>query len=229
MKEVCKVNLFYSSLKIILCCVLFWGCYGRSSVNTPLATNSSLFAHSTIVTNQEISEYLEYIAELISIGLKTKHTFRISLLSTKDAVAFSTDEGALFISKGLALNLKSEGEFVFVMAHEAAHIELGHIEVLKKNKGKAVDTDQLYQYEFSADSKALQAIYKLGYDPACALKALSNAYGFYESTETHPSSKNRILNMKRMILPMQTHSSFVSPQRDFHRFLNYLKILRDRQ
>jgi Zn-dependent protease with chaperone function len=134
-----------------------------------------------VVYGDPISEYVSSVAAiLLKDDKKTLEKLRFYTLKSNVANAFSTDQGILFVTTGLIMQLSSEAELAFVLAHEIAHYQLGHVvetfDWKTKNSTFGDQIEHLSQYvqehELEADNAGLNLYYNAGYSE----KAVSSTF-----------------------------------------------------
>lgn len=127
-----------------------------------------------VVYGDPISEYVTAIAQLLlKDDAQTFQKLRFYTIKSNIANAFSTDQGILFVTTGLIMQLSSEAELAFIIAHEIAHFVKGHVvntfDWRTKNRYFDEQIEHLSQYvqehELEADKVGLELYYKAGYSP----------------------------------------------------------------
>ncbi len=68
---------------------------------------------------------------------KDDFAYKFEILNSSEPNAFALPGGYVYITRGLLVNLESEGEFVAVLGHELGHVEHQH-SMLQQNKSMAV-------------------------------------------------------------------------------------------
>lgn len=173
-----------------------------------------------------------YIADITnaSSGAKVGSATAKSLKRVTDV--YST-EAVLYISKAatgtsslpgiiiadISLELMSEIQRCFVIAHELSHIKLSHHEQRMSLLGRLVPGDvddsevktkmkwvlfhpeakeQAWRVELEADETAVTILQKLGYSNEEILLAFQG-FGILPATPTHPSTVQRFMNLRRVL------------------------------
>lgn len=171
------------------------GCSYSSLKNSPterssLATTQQLVSKfGTYPTNP----ILNRISSNLRKAIKMNDAVSISVLATNTHIAASTESGQILISKGLLMDLKTEAQLAFVLAHELSHLKLNHF-----------DANQSSSVEEEADKLALIACYRAGYGIKTSLKALNLPYNH---TSIHLSSSERLKNLESILktIPISTY------------------------
>lgn len=84
---------------------------------------------SNLLSDQELNQYINAIAEqFISQPPETGHDFTIHIVASKAFNAFAVAGGNIYITTGLIKGCRNVSELASIIAHEVAHIKLGHIE-----------------------------------------------------------------------------------------------------
>ncbi|MEE9287862.1 MAG: M48 family metalloprotease, partial [Gammaproteobacteria bacterium] len=96
---------------------------------------SMLLGAAPLVDNQEVQDYVNDVG--MWLALQTERAdlpWRFGVLETNDVNAFAVPGGYVFISKGMFLRMRDEGELAGVLAHEISHVlKRHHIAAIKKN------------------------------------------------------------------------------------------------
>lgn len=87
-------------------------------------------------------------------------TAELTLRDSQTVNAFAHDRDTVVITRALIQQTKSSSEIAFVMAHELAHLALGH------------DTHAGVRGELEADALALKVVVALGFDPCSGSSVL---------------------------------------------------------
>lgn len=99
-------------------------------VNTPLETYIQKIAIQLLQSNKQSSD--------ISV--------KIQLLDSLDILAFSSQQGSIWLSKGLLASLSNEDQLAAVLAHELAHTLLHHHDSIHKiNYAQWLESESLAQ------------------------------------------------------------------------------------
>lgn len=170
---------------ILLTILLYISGCTPSSIERSPSERSSL-----AVTQHLVSKYGTYptngfLLRLVSNlkkAMKMNDAVSISILSTNHDIAASTEAGQILISQGLLINLTSEAQLAFVLAHELSHIKLNHFDITQSS-----------DLEAEADKLALYTVYRAGYEVKAALKALRMPYNH---TSIHLSTLERLKSLE---------------------------------
>jgi predicted Zn-dependent protease len=154
-----------------------------------------------------MQRHLQSVADNLaaSSGSRPK-SFRVILLKSNQANAYTPGAGTILINEGLLQLANSEAEVAAVMAHEMAHVLMNHpqrqkqIRLASKAGGKMMDrftptrlqdnigrflrlsgnatlNGMIRQQEMMADSIAIDMLVKAGYDPRAMVKVLYTLRG----------------------------------------------------
>lgn len=185
---------FYSALLALSCVAFSLGAAGCSGPNGPspeseargsLALQAAIDSYGAI-TDPEVQSYLWYLGARLITGLssveKSCPHCDITLLNTREPLAYSPGPGHIVLSSGMFIRLQNEAELAFVIAHEMAHQVLGHHAelahaALPGDAAPVQDSTARAALEQEADSFAVGLLAVSGYDPRVATTALLNAYG----------------------------------------------------
>ena len=107
-------------------------------------------------------------------------TFEFFVVRTGDAVAYSMTGGYVYISPAMLQLTATESELAAVLAHEMAHLALGHA-ILRQQvfegggdpSEKAAELDALGRaMEFEADAFGIRMLAAAGFDPGASARLL---------------------------------------------------------
>lgn len=132
--------------------------------------------HSGKVTfGDPVSKYIQQVAKrLLADDSELADTLRFYTYNSTQSNAFSTRQGIIFVTTGLIAQLTSEAQLAFVLSHEIVHYKEEHVLSLytyavnnKFSYGERVRflTNYSRENELEADAKAIEMLYKAGYDP----------------------------------------------------------------
>ena len=112
------------------------------------------------------------------------------VLESSDPLALSLGSGYVVLSKGLILNLDTEGQLFFVIAHEIAHHELGHSKITDETSPKL---------ELQADAFAMKALIRAGYSATEGLSSVMklSKHPNFRHSDSYPHLETRILELRR--------------------------------
>jgi predicted Zn-dependent protease len=167
--------------------------------------------------------YLQSIADRLSkaSGIESP---KVHLVDTGRVMAQNLGLHDLQIDQALLATLKNEAEVAGVMAHEMTHGLEGHgvdfrfiaaengplvssvfnsgdqvINVEHMNHINEAVTQVARSTETAADAGAARMLAKAGYDPGAVASALSRSENLEAADMFHPSAKQRIADVKRVI------------------------------
>lgn len=107
----------------------------------------------------------------------------LRVFNYREPLAFSTVGGEILFSKGLLLDLESEDELAAVIAHELAHVVLGHLKELKPQVGEKPELIMSEEKEIEADRLSVTLMRGSGYDPLATMVVLRRLTGGQEARE----------------------------------------------
>lgn len=132
--------------------------------------------HSGKVTfGDPVSLYIQQVAKrLLADDPELADTLRFYTYNATQSNAFSTRQGIIFVTTGLIAQMTSEAQLAFVLSHEIVHYKEEHVLSLytyavnnKFSYGERLRflTNYSRENELEADAKAVEMVYKAGYDP----------------------------------------------------------------
>lgn len=81
----------------------------------------------TVVPDPALTQYMQAIVDRLAQGLPPSHIqFRVKLIDTPTAEAFSIAGGKIYISRKIVATIRNEDEMAGVLAHEMGHIVAHH-------------------------------------------------------------------------------------------------------
>jgi Zn-dependent protease with chaperone function len=98
-------------------------------------------------------------------------TPRIAIIKSQIPNAYATGQEYIVISSGLMELLQSKEELQFVLAHELAHLILGHT-ASKQSRALLNNSEEYQQQELAADKEAIRLLSQAGINSAAAATAL---------------------------------------------------------
>jgi hypothetical protein len=172
--------------------------------------------------NPALTKYVNLMCQSIVINSPKPvayNGYHAAILESGEINAFATPGGHVFITRGLIEAAKSEDALAAVIAHEIAHIQLGHgLRAIQTNRdlqdwlsqftlsGAQTVTDRLNAgfsriQEFDADITAMSLLAAAGYNPQSMvemLRELNKIQGHVNANtgfnRTHPSPASRMVN-----------------------------------
>jgi len=172
--------------------------------------------------NPALTKYANLICQTIVINSPRPtayNGYHAAILDSGEVNAFATPGGHVFITRGLINAAKSEDALAAVIAHEIAHIQLGHgLRAIQTNRdlqdwlsqftlsGARTISDNLNAgfsriQEFDADITAMSLLAAAGYNPQSMvemLRELDKIQGRGNANtgfnHTHPSPASRMVN-----------------------------------
>ncbi|HMO01895.1 MAG TPA: M48 family metallopeptidase [Oligoflexia bacterium] len=171
---------------------------------SPLVLTTQIVSKNGQIVGEQQIEYLNSLLvrlqQALSFKDKPNQLYKIILIDNPLPLAYLPGDGLIIISRGLVSIINNEAELAFIIAHEMAHEQLGHFELLAKNIQRRALLSDRSELELEADKYALDIITLANYDPRAALSALKVVYGaslieegeFKESIFKYPRLEERI-------------------------------------
>jgi len=172
--------------------------------------------------NPSLTKYVNMICQTIVINSPKPTAYNgyyAAILDSNEINAFASPGGHVFITRGLIEAAKSEDALAAVIAHEIAHIQLGHgLRAIQTNRdlqdwlgkfslsGAQTIMDKLNAgfsrvQEFDADITAMSLLAAAGYNPQSMVEMLRELDKIQGSgnantgfNRTHPSPSSRMVN-----------------------------------
>lgn len=145
----------------------------------------SEFQNLVVVENTELLDLIYIVHQRLTYAAGFSSPINPQIVRDKDPMALSYPDGTTILSIPLLRRLNSEAELAFVLAHELAHLRLGHFK-----RRKLIPADEL-----KCDSIALGYLVNAGYSASAAVSALQK----FEYTEIvadrYPPSRIRIARL----------------------------------
>lgn len=163
--------------------------------------SSALEQQVEILKDDPVTTYVDSVVKQIEQNSDADMPIAVRIIRRSDVSAFILPGGHLYLTTGLILRLKSEGELVSVVARGVAHTALHtvareqtHASLLQMASVPFVvlGQDQAYagsglssgfgilkfarEFESQADYFGIQYVYKAGYDTDCFLNAIQNVW-----------------------------------------------------
>ncbi len=134
-----------------------------------------------LVYGDPLSRYCQVVANSLFKN-QTTPALRCYLLVESSPDAFALSNGMVFLHTGLISRLENEAQLAFVLAHEMAHIRLGHLhqtmlaaadpkQWTDRQEAQAPDIHQNPEWEKAADLFAMNIYLKAGYPAHQAYRA----------------------------------------------------------
>jgi predicted Zn-dependent protease len=154
--------------------LIFAGCAVPNPRSLSASEHASLFtAEYGEVTNPHCYAAL---VRLVGLSMSSSRAApRLLLVNTGSALALSPSPDLVVISRGMIELLPTEGELLFIMAHEIGHSELEH-HTRSPESAFALSTRSVQEQEISADGFALARLTGAGYPATTAISALQRTY-----------------------------------------------------
>jgi len=149
----------------------------------------NLIKKGRIITDKNWELYLNEIAgKLLQNESVLKQKIKVFCVKDLSANALSYIDGSIFLNQGLIIQLNTESELAFIIAHEIAHIIKQHalkeIDLQNKITKSEINSDNNLgrryrnlihskENEYEADGIALQLIIQAGFNPSVAINALN--------------------------------------------------------
>ena len=95
-----------------------------------------------IVYGDPATKYVEKVAaKLLAKHPKLKKELQFYTIKSNVTNALSTDQGVIFVTLGLLSQIENEAQLAYVLAHEIAHFQEGHVE--KSYAERVTSTDEI--------------------------------------------------------------------------------------
>ena len=170
--------------------------------------------------NPKLSEYLNLICASLVINSPKPAVFNgyhVAILDSSTINAFATPGGHIFVTRGLINSAQTEDALAAVLAHEIAHIQLGHgIRTIQSNRSVedwfsqfsfsgaaaiagSINNGYSQTQEFDADIYAFALLAATGYRPQGLIEMLRELQKIQPGitggfNTTHPSPSSRLVN-----------------------------------
>lgn len=178
-----------------------------------------------LLADGNLNQYVSSIGHrLASQSKRTNIPYSFFVVADKSVNAFATMGGHVYINAGLIAKAENEAELAGVVAHEIGHISGRHvIKQMRENavrQGVAttagVDRDRIVQigidlalrrpysrqHEHDADKRGLRMMSRANYAPTgmvTFMRKLEGTSPVPEFLSTHPSPRNRVVNLQQEI------------------------------
>lgn len=183
--------------------------------------------------NRRINQYVEQIGQrLVANSDRRDIPYKFQVVVSDNINAFAVPGGYIYVTTGLLRAAENEAQLASVLAHEIAHVNERHsVQALRQAvlaqgiaETAGLDTSTLarigYQLavnlprsreaEYEADRVGLNILQNAGYAPiafANFLEQLQDRGFAPEFLRTHPTSANRIEEVREQIGSLQTAST----------------------
>ncbi|CAN5872503.1 hypothetical protein BH11BAC7_BH11BAC7_33190 [soil metagenome] len=143
-----------------------------------------------VLVNDTFSIYINRVADslLLRQDPELRKKLKFYILRSPTVNAFTTDQGAIFVTIGLLTRLKNESELAFVIAHEVIHYKrnhvlTGYVEGVKAREGIGQYDQTTFEnrflkrhrysraYESQADEEGFELLLNSNYDPHASMAA----------------------------------------------------------
>jgi beta-barrel assembly-enhancing protease len=192
---------------------------------------------SQFVNDPLITAFVERIAQNVERNSDKHMPITIKLIDTEDSKAFTLPGGHQYVTRGLLLRLKNEGELASVLARGIAHtalrsstriatkaelMQLSTIQVSSTGKGGAppsgvpmsiplVELKARRDAELDADYFGVQYVYKSGYDPRCFVDLIAEVG---DTNKNVPETLSEYPSLPQRLQAVQKEIVDILPQRD---------------
>lgn len=128
-----------------------------------------------IVYGDPATKYIDRVAaKLLEKHPKLKRELQFYTIKSNVANALSTDQGVIFVTSGLLSQLENEAQLAYVLSHEIAHFQEGHVEKSYTEKIATIEemdyderieklSNHSKEQELSADKLGIKLYNEAGY------------------------------------------------------------------
>jgi len=192
-------------------------------------------ATSKLISDTVIAEYVNRVGQTLAQHSGKHVQLSVKIIDTEEVNAFSLPGGFVFVDSGLVLAADNEAELAGVIAHEMAHVVACHAtqEMAREQLTNLTSMPLIFRllfrhalrntvysnpttsFESEADSRAVEYLYKAGYDPD-ALSSFLEKAGISEkqsrgtranALESHPRIAGRIERAQQEINKLPPYAS----------------------
>jgi predicted Zn-dependent protease len=104
-------------------CIAAW----RSEARRASVSLGPIGRQLRVIDDPAATRYLERLGDTIAgVADDTATVWRFVIVDAPDAAAFATPSQIVFVTRGMVERMPREGAFAAVLAHEIAHVKLGH-------------------------------------------------------------------------------------------------------
>jgi beta-barrel assembly-enhancing protease len=227
------------------------GAIGHRKINVPTLDSSerekqigaqwsASFERSTsLLRDPTISAYVGWLAHTVAQNSDAQQIpITVRIIDSEDVKASTFPGGYQYISRGLLLRIRNEGELASVLARGIAHTALHSAirEFSKEAIAKIATTPLIFgpsdkntppssstvrwllktkwEDEFDADYFGLQYLYKSGYDPECFLSFVQTAWPTDPSEKPAAAALNQFPPPPERLKALQEEINDVLPKRN---------------
>ncbi|MBI4803378.1 MAG: M48 family metalloprotease [Elusimicrobia bacterium] len=116
--------------------------------------------------DEGLNKYVQTVGQAVAMASDRPQTFsgyHFQVLNTEEVNALSIPGGFIFVTKGILRLVESEDELACVLAHEVAHVALGHgseaiVEARRMKAGLGIAADASKTYGSKGTGKGLAAL-----------------------------------------------------------------------
>ena len=173
-----------------------------------------------LIDDPALKDYVSEVAQHLAQNSDAQMPITVTLIDSDEVQACTSPGGYQYLTRGLLLQLESEGELAAVLAHGIAHTALhtptikGIRQLMMKLAELSPAPDSAFAwfvctpppplwdaispvYEFDADYFGVQYLYKAGYDPDCYLRSVEQLW------PASPLSANAAVAMSHFPAPSE--------------------------
>lgn len=193
------MNRFAGGAILVVATLLTWACARPATTPPPVEAKSpdrataELFADLLmgshgVLEAPKLERYAQSVAARVVRASGYRGHWQVRLTDDPEPAANAVPGGTLLVSRGALAHLSSEAELAAVIAHELAHLVMGHTDLTKTalpahfeegpTRAAAQDADE----ERQADALAVGYVARAGYDPRAVGSALA---GLHRATAYH--------------------------------------------
>jgi len=173
---------------------------------------AEILAKYSPLDNEGLNEYVQTVGQVVAMSSDRPQTFsgyHFQVLNTEEVNALSIPGGFVFVTKGMLRLVGSEDELACVLAHEVAHVALGHgssaivkARRMKTSIGIAADASKTYGSKASGkdlaalrgDVKAvMEILMRTGYGHDKEFEADAKGALYAQRTGYDPSAMTAVL------------------------------------
>jgi beta-barrel assembly-enhancing protease len=195
---------------------------------------------SQFVNDPLITAFVERVTQNVERNSDKHMAITIKLIDSEDLKAFTLPGGHQYVTRGLLLRLKNEGELASVIARGIAHTalrsntriatkaqltQLSSMQVSSTGKGGAppsgpsgvpvsiplIELKARRDAELDADYFGVQYVYKSGYDPRCFVDLIAD---IGDTNKNVPETLSEYPSLPQRLQAVQKEIADILPQRD---------------